>query len=355
MKQAHLSMEESVEISCEILLQLIRNPEYKVMRNIILDDFLWKSQYLIDDATKRRLRYEAMKPFVSPKKIVKCFEHYDKKDLEMRDTKTTEVLIIMAIEEELRIMKHILGVEEEKTEIIDGFRFWKTSLENCQNKQYEVVLTMLGEPGQHKAAASCSTIFGYYKPKLAILCGVCAGEPEETNLGDVLIVKHVLDHRPGVVTPEGKKPRTYPYTSSVQIDRDVNSFEFPENEFYEEIVNNVRNLREKGISIPEACDNIKPEIDKKAILVPEDVLVRDGRLSGIRDEFHDYIRGLEMECAGFAEACRQKGIDWVIFRGVMDFGNPEKTDSAKYYSALTASIVTRQFIKKSYCKPDEIF
>jgi nucleoside phosphorylase len=90
------------------------------------------------------------------------------------------------------------------------------------------------------------------------------------------------------------------------------------------------------------------------VILAGEKLIADGSLDEKRKEFHDRIRAAEMEGAGFARLCKEHDIPFLIFRGVSDYGTPEKDNLWQATSALAAATAVRVFLEKGYRKPEKI-
>lgn len=69
-----------------------------------------------------------------------------------------------------------------------------------------VILTSAHKMGGDAAAVTAASFVSRYSPKCLAVCGVCAGNPRRTALGDVIIADHVYRYDAGaeVAEPDGK-------------------------------------------------------------------------------------------------------------------------------------------------------
>jgi nucleoside phosphorylase len=67
---------------------------------------------------------------------------------------------------------------------------------------------------------------------------------------------------------------------------------------------------------------------------------------------HDRVRAAEMEGSGFASICDEYAIPWLVFRGISDFGDPDKPDSDiwRTTAVLAAATAAHTFIQSDYRK-----
>jgi len=94
------------------------------------------------------------------------------------------------------------------------------------------------------------------------------------------------------------------------------------------------------------------------VIITGEKLVADDSLKDMPKEYHEKIFALDMESAGFALTCQERGVPWLIFRGISDFGDPEtkdvkdpKSGSRKVWqatAALSAITAAINFIENEY-------
>jgi nucleoside phosphorylase len=101
-----------------------------------------------------------------------------------------------------------------------------------------------------------------------------------------------------------------------------------------------------GVSVPAgtAAPAVRPRL---ATIASGEKLLRDPSiLAGLRHEMHGRIELGEMEAAGIAESCRRVGTDFVIVRGISDFGDSKKTDNGHRLASAGAAAVCSDFLRE---------
>ena len=83
------------------------------------------------------------------------------------------------------------------------------------------------------------------------------------------------------------------------------------------------------------------------IVVAGEQLVADGSLPDTL-EHDDRIRSCEMEGSGFAQSCNEHKVQWCVFRGISDYGDPAKHDGWQRVAACTAALAVRLFLETEY-------
>ncbi len=178
---------------------------------------------------------------------------------------------------------------------------------------YNVALIMTGT-GSIKTILKMKAAFDFWKPKVAIMCGIAFGIKEkDQKMGDVLvsekIIQYEIEKKSKVAIPRGAIPES----SAILLDRfkNVTNWEF------------------------ELAENIYSKIIIGALLSGEKVINDADFLQELINKYKQAIGG-EMEGAGFYEAAKSNDIEWIIVKGICDWAF-EKNDSFQLLAAKAAA------------------
>ena len=73
---------------------------------------------------------------------------------------------------------------------------------------------------------------------------------------------------------------------------------------------------------------------RTATIASGEKLLRDpAKLLEVRRDIHGKVEVGEMEASGLVEACRLRGIPWLVIRGISDFGDDLKDDRFHHLAA----------------------
>ena len=102
-------------------------------------------------------------------------------------------------------------------------------------------------------------------------------------------------------------------------------------------------------SIPEG---FRPSlVSENATIATGERVLRDGEyLAELRNRFDNTICAADQESYGFANAAR--GLPWLIFRGISDYGDTVPADDWKYTASGMAALCLRDFLEYGYLPPD---
>ena len=271
--------------------------------------------------------------------------------------RTADVAIVTVIPEELLAAKIALSIDPNtnENEYSNGLRFWETSLLCKGDKEIRVILTMVGEARTMPCAIACSRLFHVYAVNCSILVGVAAGLKGKVDLGDVIASDHVIDYEGQRLDPTGPKKRPTTYTPPPQIRRDLMYFSDRE-AWHRHLKESMITLKQNNIPTPHHSQEWIPKFDNGVILAGEKLLA-NGSLPHLQEEYHDKTRAAEMEGSGFARACQEYDIPWLVFRGISDFGDDNNEATRKEWkstAAMSAATCVVDFLRNTYRQKNEI-
>lgn len=256
--------------------------------------------------------------------------------------------------------------------------------------------------GAARTSQLASVLAERLQPKCLVMCGVCAGNPNDLALGDVVVSElayqydegkleadgFVGDHRQSPIspdwlraayklTPEGLPSFGRPASSDARfwvlerLHSGVDPRKHPaRNRYFEagewrealemlelqgliSLERGALRLTEKGTA--EVQRSLLLDVDPPSTL-PIDikvgpiasgkVVVKDGltweklKRLGVRS-----VLGLEMEAATIGEVARASSVpEWIVIKGVMDHADPKKDDRFKAFAARSSAETLRRFL-----------
>ena len=201
----------------------------------------------------------------------------------------------------------------------------------------------------------CRDLFDHFECSTFLLVGIAAGNPDKLKIGDVVSSTFVIEYerqslRPGEAR---RRPRQFvpPTPMSVHLahfnpDRSRGRVT---GTWRDDVAALVKPLEKSGSRIP---PKLREFSFHKAGILSGEKLKRDGTLPRMALDYHEQAIACDQESAGFALACSERK-QWIVFRGISDYGDLDKRDDAQPFAALTAACAARRFLIHSYRKPDE--
>lgn len=259
--------------------------------------------------------------------------------------------------------KFVFRLRDDMRLSVEDEMYYFFNLQTKLGRSLNCILCAVPEQGNSAAQRKTSNVISRFRPRLCILVGIAAGVRALDRNG-----KSVTDFNDVIV------PLNFVYYGTVARyeDREVDRYKyFGRSSGLEEPVNRLRTMSifsssngekseyvshlialEKDLNDKEKLDvskvRLSPKLHlKQPILLTGDVLIKDEFHDGYYEN-HELTRGADMESYGFAIACEYPSgtpkPHWIVFRGVSDFGNPEKNDIAHYSAALAALLTARHFV-----------
>lgn len=339
-----IPLRERAEVSCTSLLKLIQEKHPAHMKEYLRDDYYFRASELSSDV-KRALAPDVLRMELPQRAL----EYVELVGLESAmDKVKVDVAIVTIIREELDAAKIAVGIQKDTEDLnISGLRYWGGKIARRGSEELSVVLTMVGESRTLPCAIACDRLFGAYSPKLCILVGIAGGVKDRVALGDAVSARLILDYEGARLEPKERMKRPQPYSLEIPIGRDLYHFRPRSewNDYFGECLLALRNLYE----LPSVSQDWHPKHDMGVILAGEK-LFADGSLPAMQKEYHQEVLAAEMEGSGFARACQEHAIPWLVFRGISDYGDPDKPAQKawKATAALSAATAAVAFLKTEY-------
>lgn len=234
-----------------------------------------------------------------------------------------------------------------------GHKFYHTTLVARGGKKLSIWIGSVGEARNVPCAAFLATMYSMlFDFRKTILVGISGGNRKLTKLGDVVASDHVLDLEGGRLEPPNLWERVVGKEGHHQLRLEVVKCEGA-------LANSIRSYSFNERAVNDAAtaitsNNANPRITfapsipfsnvQLAWIQSGEQVDRSGTLPRNSRTYHDKLAAVEMEGMGFAIMCKSLGLDWMIFRGVSDFGDRHKGDRMQSTAALMAALYARAFV-----------
>jgi nucleoside phosphorylase len=221
-----------------------------------------------------------------------------------------------------------LGIElgrPANRSIGSGNYFFDGELESAalDDQKIKYSLYCIGDQTNVVSAAVVTRILAIRPARLAVLLGMAAGRPgSDVRKGDVVLAESVIYGTPGTLTDTGviiNEPKVFRLSPAVAGEF---SNAMPQHHGWFEMLGVLLERAEsvESIALPPVEDRPRnPRLLRRPILSVEQVNETTS-LADYMDMFHGDASALDMEAAGFAQACEDLRQPWLIFRGISDFG-----------------------------------
>jgi len=306
---------------------------------------------------------------------------------------TVDVVLITAISEEFEAAKKVFSVTPTDG---DGVREWsdRGSLSNAPHLTgtfhvggkplFRMALAEPTRMGAIRTGRLATVLVERLQPKCLVMCGVCAGNPGDLALGDIVVSELAYQYDEGKLEQDGflgdhrQSPISQNWLTAAKAlnAKDLPSYGSPNpsdarywllERLYRgddpqkhsarsryfatgEWRRTIREIEEEGLvkidgeslrltdkGTKEVQRSILMEVDppealpiaiKTGPIASGNIVVKDGitweklKKMGVRS-----VLGLEMEAAAIGEIARGCGVaEWIVIKGVMDHADPRKND-----------------------------
>ena len=246
-----------------------------------------------------------------------------------------------------------INPSKKEDELIQNNRYWFSSIQTSKNnKELTIAITSTGVSGNINSNEATNDLIRNYKPGFLIFVGIAAGLQGKVELSDVVVSEKIIGYETGRLTPDGLEIRPQTEHPPQHILQDVRFFKQQVDlDIWIDLYNKLQKTLSQEQQPPENSLSI-PNMHLGSIASGEK-LFADGSIKEIRKRYDEKIRCGEMEGIGFAVACENNNVPWIVVRGISDFGNPltkdgRLKDRLHFSAANSASSWLKIFLLKSY-------
>ena len=219
----------------------------------------------------------------------------------------TKILLAVATPLELDILLKKIKAVSPVSSIISSLSYFSTVI---GDSIVYIVKSQMGQGGVGGSILTLEEAIRILAPDYVIMGGIAwGGNIKKQNIGDLIISTQVWDYDIDRVNPDGSKTyRGSIYPASARL---VQMFEV-------------------------VCAASMNSIAKYGMVASgSDLLDNENYVDDLKKEHPELIGG-DMESAGMAAACDRKKVDWIMVKGICDWGY-DKNSHKKEYQVLAAN------------------
>ena len=180
--------------------------------------------------------------------------------------------------------------------------------------------------------------------KSAILVGMAAGRRSEVDLGDVVIAESVIAYEYMTLKPDEVIYSPVVHTVPRKRIRQARTMHQVDPHWSARLRSEIMSCSDfAGVpadSERQLDENWECEVATGAVLAGAR-LVENGSIPFLSQQLSDRVKAVEMEGAGFAAMCTEFDVDWLVVRGIADFGEPERSKGWQFPAAYAAAAFVR--------------
>lgn len=263
-----------------------------------------------------------------------------------------DVAILTVQPIELRAVLHYFG-NPEVARVVDGRKYYEVRLTSrasaVKTRPLRVVIAATMNPYNVRNAVAVAEVARAYSPRLWVLVGMAAGLQLRVNRGDVVLPAAAWYYEPGRLMPSSFEPRPELAVRG-EIGKQLFDYDTGSTSFVDAVHAALHSLPERYRPKDLRADFF-PEVSLRSDAVASgEKLLRDGGLLESLHHQNERVVIGDQESYGFAVSCGE--VEWLVARGVADYGDEEKNDDWQFLATLMATCATIHFLENHYTAPD---
>ncbi len=269
-----------------------------------------------------------------------------------KGTRRADIGILTVIPTELEWTRKALSIDAHDRRKVPSGRIYYFGFVPSQfaGRDYSIAITCIGDAGTAECAVAATALIKDWRPKLVILVGIAAGLRGQVKVGSVILSERIWSYeKAAVTTAAGGRARKVPRPDApilpLTIQQDVTCYLSGQDRLQRRLAERFRALGGSYPAIHSRNVVTAPDVHSATVASGNKLLRHEGFLYKLRATGHGRTEVAEMEAAGLTVACREGRADWLVIRGVSDFGDKRKTAEYQPFAAQMAAAVTRDFIE----------
>ncbi len=333
--------------------------EHELIRKALFEDLYGKLSEV--NEIKRSLLLNPGLKLILPKNIRDMFkdekvENFNMAFLLNKLKEHKNIAVVTALKKELDGVLFALNLPKDSPPGMDSkvFRYWFSDIDRENRDSLSVVVTMIGDSRNVPAAIAVEHLLNHFTVDLMIFIGIAAGPKDKVKIGDVVVSDRVLDYEHVrselIMSKIIEKPRPLYLEISSRIKNDLSTFDV---KIMHSLFNELKNrLSEKDFPNEINIGSFVPSFHRGTLIAGER-LFADGKISEFKKSIDERIRACDQEDSGFAQACKFRDIEWCVFRGISDYGDPQKKKDMHFLASISAASAAVTFLKNFYRLPNK--
>jgi nucleoside phosphorylase/transcriptional regulator with XRE-family HTH domain len=267
------------------------------------------------------------------------------KPYQSADCSSVDVCIVCALPEEARAFLKIVQEQyeasyEKHTDARYKYEYRLVTLQNHSNESLKLHVSWLPRYGPQEMVLHLPHVLEIYQPRVAIMTGICAGDIQHVQLGDLVIAERTFTYDNGKFTLDehGRSVHLHD-TMTYQLDANILQFLglFDEWKPLVERLECPPSRYEIGLKRREVRCHIKAMASGNAVRA-------DNPFKDVQAPVHGTI-AIDMEGAAFGLVMsRHPLIPWMVVKGVCDYADRDKNDAYHAYAAQASALYALSFI-----------
>src|SRR6266571_1802918 len=142
-----------------------------------------------------------------------------------------DVCVVCALPEEVRAWLRVVkphcedGLDKRHTSPHYGYSYLSASLRNSKDELLSLHISWLPRYGPQEMALHLDHVLEEYQPHIAIMTGICAGDAQHVQLGDLVVAERTFTYDNGKFTRDEQGRSVHEHdTMTYQLDANILQF-----------------------------------------------------------------------------------------------------------------------------------
>ena len=257
-----------------------------------------------------------------------------------------DVCIICALPEEARAFLEVVRTQyedaiEERNSSRYHYSYRFATIKNNKDETLNLHISWLPHYGPQEMTLHLSRILEECQPRIAIMIGICAGDAQHVQLGDLVVAERTFTYDNGKFTLDERGQSVHEHdTMTYQLDANILQFLRLFDDWKPLIVRLKR---------PPSPSEIRPKRREVRCHVKSmasgNAVRADNPFRDVRAPVHGTV-AIDMEGAAFGLVMsRHPLIPWLVVKGVCDYADRDKNDAYHDYAARASALYALSFIR----------
>ncbi len=257
-----------------------------------------------------------------------------------------DVCIVCALPEEARAFLEVVRQQcesaiEERSSPRYQYSYRFTTIKNNKDESLTLHISWLPRYGPQEMTLHLSLILEECQPRIAIMTGICAGDAQHVQLGDLVVAERTFTYDNGKFTLDKRGRRVHePDTITYQINANILQFLG----LFDDWKPHIMRLRRPQ---PPPESRLKRHSIRCYIkaMASSNAVRADNPFEDVRAPVRGTV-ATDMEGAAFGLVMsRHPLIPWLVVKGICDYADRDKNDAYHDYSARVSALYALSFIR----------
>ncbi len=139
-----------------------------------------------------------------------------------KEDQSCDVCIVCALPEEAEAVIKVVGEQcngsfEKRTSPRYGYSYRSATITNHKKEPLHLHLSWLPRYGPQEMTLHLTHVLEEYQPRFVLMTGICAGDAQEVQLGDLIVAERVFTYDGGKFTRKGHQHDTRTYELNANL------------------------------------------------------------------------------------------------------------------------------------------